>query len=159
MLHRLLNLLIPDDFMNYGSTACTCSKSRFQFLQQHSQQLCLHVLDGTMQQQQTPIPPAVLISMISAACSNSHIGCNLFSSHLCFTCTLKDPSVMPGHWMSQNVHQILLSTFFYHTSPFAVKSCSVRNIIWLHNRYTIQDYRYKVVVPCTINPYQLWSMN
>ena len=128
--------------MNYGNTAYTCllvpcSKSRFQFLQQHSQKLCLHVLDGTMQQEQIPIAPGVIISMISAACSNSHNGCNFFQLVVVFHVDNERPICDARSVGVPGCASNLLSTFFYHSSPFSVKSCSIHNIIWLHNRYTI----------------------
>ena len=48
-----------------------CSKSRFQFLQQHSQKCCLHMLACTMQQEQIPVSPAALTEALLAPCSNS----------------------------------------------------------------------------------------
>ena len=129
--------------MNYGSAACTClfapcSKSRFQFLQQQLQKLCLHVLDGTTQQEQIPIPPAVIISRISAACSNSHTG-SFFQFTVVFhveiersICDTKSMGV-PG----------CASTFaFYFLLPYLTICCEIMlspqyNLVT--KRYTIHD--------------------
>jgi hypothetical protein len=60
----------------------------------------------------------------SAACRNSHIGCIFCQmlhgfSQLWFRWTLKDPSVMPGQRMSQDVHQLSL----YFPLPYFTICC------------------------------------
>jgi hypothetical protein len=117
------------------------------------------MLACTMQQEQIPIPPAVIISMISAAWNNSHTECNFFQFTVVFHVDNEIPICDARSMGAQDVHQLSLSTFLYCTSPLTVKSYSFHNIIWLHNKYTLLDQRYKAVVPCTISPYQLKSIN
>ena len=91
------------------------------------------MLACTMQQELIPVPPAVIMSMIFAACSNSHTGCKFFQFTVVFHVDNERPICDARSVGVPGCASNLLSTFFYHSSPFAVKSCSVHNIIWLHD--------------------------
>lgn len=101
------------------------------------------------------IPPAAIISVSSAACKNSHTRCNFLYllhgfSKLCLMWTLKVKTVVPGQHMFWDAHQLSCNNYFIthcklfplsfiHTAPFAMKLCSVHNIILLQNRYAIHN--------------------
>jgi hypothetical protein len=108
--------------------------------------------------------------MTSAAWRRFHTGCNFFTCFMFFTIVFnvdtKFPTAMPGQHMFQYVHQLLpkyliachkqFLVSFIHISRFAVKLCSVHNIIWFTKLTHNSRPNIHGSTPLSINCYRLW---
>ena len=80
------------------------------------------MLADTMQQEEIPIPPAIIIAMITAAFSNFHTGCNFFQFTVVFQVDTERPTCDAR---SMGVPGYASSFAFYFLLPYFTIICEI----------------------------------